>query len=443
VHGVAALGVAEAVALDGLGEDHRRLAARGGGVGVGRVDLLVVLAAALDGADLLVREAVHERLELGDVLDPVLALHVAGGDGVELVVAVDRGLHALAEQAVPVPLEQRIPAAAPDHLDHVPVGAAEAALQLLDDLAVAAHGTVEALQVAVDHQHEVVEALAAGDVDRAEDLGLVGLAVAEEAPDPGAVRFLQAAALEVLGEARLGDRRGRRQAHGGGRQGPEVGHAPRVRVGRQAAARPELAAEVGEARLGQASLEPGAGVDAGRGVGLDVERIGVLAAPEEVVEAHLQQRRRGQVGGDVAADPGARVLRLQDHGRRVPADQVLQALLELDGAGIARLGGDRDGVDVGRVERRLLQHQPRARGVLLQAPEQFSTALLALLAQRHLEGVEPLADLLGPGIGGGVGLGRHGASPLGSLGPAAIIEAAARITCCGCRRRISTPARVS
>ena len=55
-------------------------------------------------------------------------------------------------------------------------------LELLDDLAVAAHRAVEALQVAVDDEDEVVELLPAGQRQGAERLGLVALAVAEEAP---------------------------------------------------------------------------------------------------------------------------------------------------------------------------------------------------------------------------------------------------------------------
>ena len=60
----------------------------------------------------------------------------------------------------------------------VPAGAAEERLELLDDLAVAAHGAVEALQVAVDDEDQVVEAFAAGQRDRAQRFGFVGLAVA-------------------------------------------------------------------------------------------------------------------------------------------------------------------------------------------------------------------------------------------------------------------------
>ena len=92
------------------------------------------------------------------------------GAAVELVVlvlAVADLVHALLQDAVHVARQQRIPAAAPDHLQHVPVRAAERTLQLLDDLAVAPDGPVEALQVAVDHQHQVVELLACRDVDGA------------------------------------------------------------------------------------------------------------------------------------------------------------------------------------------------------------------------------------------------------------------------------------
>ena len=71
---------------------------------------------------------------------------------------------------------------APHDLDDVPAGAAEQALELLDDLAVAAHRAVEALQVAVDDEDQVVELFPAGERHAGEALGLVHLAVAGEAP---------------------------------------------------------------------------------------------------------------------------------------------------------------------------------------------------------------------------------------------------------------------
>ncbi len=87
------------------------------------------------------------------------------------------------EQAVVVGLDQRVPVAAPDHLDDVPAGAAERPFEFLDDLAVAAHRAVEPLQVAVDDEDQIVELLARGQRDGAERLGLVALAVAQEGPD--------------------------------------------------------------------------------------------------------------------------------------------------------------------------------------------------------------------------------------------------------------------
>ncbi len=72
--------------------------------------------------------------------------------------------------------------------------------------------------------------------DRAERFGLVGLAVAEEGPDLGVRRLLQAAIFEVAVEAGLVDRHDRPEAHRHRRELPEVGHQPGMRIGRQAPA---------------------------------------------------------------------------------------------------------------------------------------------------------------------------------------------------------------
>ena len=117
----------------------------------------------------------------------------AGLDDVLLVLAVDDLVHALDEEAGVVRLDERVPVAAPDDLDDVPAGAAEGGLQLLDDLAVAAHRAVEALEVAVDDEDQVVELLAGGEGDGAQGLRLVGLAVAEEGPDLAVLGVAQAA----------------------------------------------------------------------------------------------------------------------------------------------------------------------------------------------------------------------------------------------------------
>ena len=101
-------------------------------------------------------------------------------------------------------------------------------------------------------------------------------------------RRLQPAIFEVAHEARLIDRHDRAEAHRHRRVFPEVGHQPRMRVRRQAAARLQLAAEVLEMRLVDAPFEIGARVDARRRVTLEkdhVRRRRLRLPAEEVVEA--------------------------------------------------------------------------------------------------------------------------------------------------------------
>src|SRR5690606_39266488 len=99
-----------------------------------------------------------------------------------------------------ITLEQRIPVGAPDYLDHVPAGTGEHTLELIDDPAVATHRTIEPLQVAVDHEDQVVELLAGGERQRASGLGFIHLAVAEEAPDLAIAGGEQLPVLEIAHE---------------------------------------------------------------------------------------------------------------------------------------------------------------------------------------------------------------------------------------------------
>ena len=123
----------------------------------------------------------------GILVEEVLAVEAAVGGGIGLELAVDRLVQPLEQHAVVVAREERIPVRAPQQLDHVPAGAGEQALELLDDRAVAAHRAVEALQVAVDDEDQVVEPFARGERQPGERLGLVHLAVADECPDLAAL----------------------------------------------------------------------------------------------------------------------------------------------------------------------------------------------------------------------------------------------------------------
>ena len=301
---------AQAVALDGVRQDDRRLPRVLAGGLVGGVDLAVVVPAALERPDLVVGHLLDERLGPRVAAEEVLADERAVLGPERLEVAVGRRVHQVDERAVLVGVEQGVPLAAPDDLDDVPAGAAELRLELLDDLAVAAHRAVEPLQVAVDDEREVVQALLAGQLEHAAGLGLVHLAVAEERPDVLLAGVLDAAQVQVPVGPRLVDRRRRAEAHRDGRELPQVRREARVRVGRQAAARVrQLLAEPVELVLGQAALEERAGVDAGGGVALEVDLVaaaGVVLAAEEVVEAHLGERRDRRVRRDVPADADRR-----------------------------------------------------------------------------------------------------------------------------------------
>ena len=223
-------GFTHAVALDRLGQNHGRLPLMLHRGRVGGVYLVRVVAAAVQAPDVVVGHVGHQLQQLGILAEEVLA-HVGAVLRFEgLVFAVHRLFHAFQQQAVLVLRQQRIPVAAPDHLDHVPAGAAEICLQLLDDLAVAAHRPVEPLQVAVDDEDEVVQPFARRQRNRSQRFGLVHLAVAHESPHLAPVRIEDAAIAQVLHEARLIDGRDRSQAHGHRGELPEIRHQPGMRI---------------------------------------------------------------------------------------------------------------------------------------------------------------------------------------------------------------------
>jgi hypothetical protein len=153
-----------------------------------------------------------------------------------LEIAVDGFLHALTQQTPAVARQQRIPIRAPDDLDDVPAGAAEHRFELLDDLAVAAYRAIEALQIAVDYEDQVVQPLTGGQRQRSQRLGLVHLAVAEEGPHFAPAGVQNVPMVQIAHKPRLGDGHHRGQSHGHGRELPETRHQPGVRVGSQALA---------------------------------------------------------------------------------------------------------------------------------------------------------------------------------------------------------------
>ncbi len=385
-------------ALDRLRQDDRRLPLVRLGRRVGRVDLAVVVATAPEVQDLVVGHVLDHVPQPRVVAEEVLADVRARLRGVRLELTVRGGVQLVDQDARAVLRQQRVPGAVPDQLDDVPAGAPELRLQLLDDLAVAAHRAVEALEVAVDHEGQVVQALAGRDGELAQRLRLVHLAVAQVGPDVRLGGVGDAARLHVAVHPRLVDRPERAEAHRDGRELPEVRHQPRVRVaGQPVRGLRLLLAEGVELRLAQPVQQVRAGVDPRGRVPLEEDLVAAVAlvlAPEEVVEAHVVQGGGGREGGDVTADADPRPLRPRDHHGRVPAGRVEDLAFDLLVAGEERLVLRGDRVHVVRAAH--LRHRDALLPRAFDEPEhQIAGPLTAALVDGGVEGVQPFLGLLG------------------------------------------------
>lgn len=212
----------------------------------------------------------------------------------------------------------------------------------------------------------------------------------------GGVR--DAAGLHVAVHPRLEDRAQRAEAHGDGRELPEVGHRAGVRVaGQSVRVLRLLLAEAVELPLGEAVQHEGACVDARRGMALEEDLVAAVAlvlAAEEVVEAHVVEGGGGGEGGDMAADADAWALGPRDHDRGVPAGRVEDLALDLLVAREERLVLGGDGVDVIRAAHLGHGHALLA-GPLDQAQHQIPGSLPAALVDGGIEGIEPLLGLFG------------------------------------------------
>ena len=401
VGGVARLDLGpERPTLDGLRQDRRRGPDLFCRRLVGGVELAVVVAATRQRLQLRVRQVLDELAQARIGAEEVLADIGAGLGGEGLEIAVEGRVHLVEEHSVHVPRQQLVPAPPPDDLDHVPAATAQQRLQLLDDLAVAPDGPVEALQIAVDDEGQVVQALARRQAERGPRLGLVELAVADEGPHPRLGRVGKLAVHEIAIEARLVDGRQRAEAHRDGRELPPVGHEPGVRVAGQTVAT-DLEAVVVELFIVEPALDIGAGIDSRRGVTLEEDLVAGSAvglAAEEVVEAHLVEGGRAGKGREVTADAGLAGVRPRDHDGCVPADVTANPSFEVLVAGEPGLGPGWDRVDVGARdggrEADLVGPRP-----LQQFHQQELGTRPAAGFDDGIEGVQPLCGLLRINIG--------------------------------------------
>ncbi len=112
----------------------------------------------------------------------MLANVAARLDYVFLIFTINDFSHSLHKNAILVFCKQRIPIASPNHFDYVPTGPAKCRFQLLDNFPVAAHGSIEPLQIAVDDKNEIIESLPGSQCDRAQRFRLIRLSVTQKGP---------------------------------------------------------------------------------------------------------------------------------------------------------------------------------------------------------------------------------------------------------------------
>lgn len=137
--------LSHAESLDRFHQDHGRLTFVPTGRGKGSVNLSRVMTAPAQLPEIPIAHTIDQGCQVG-IVPEYLFLQVVGAAGVDgLEVTVDHGTELLQQQPLFVPLQDRIPLTAPDQLYYIPTRAPEPAFQLLNNLAVATHRTIEPL----------------------------------------------------------------------------------------------------------------------------------------------------------------------------------------------------------------------------------------------------------------------------------------------------------
>ena len=363
-----------------------------------RVNLPVVVTATLELPNVIIGEVLDHfqsaRVATKEVLPNVGATLCLIG----LIVAIGRAIHQVPKCALGIGLQERIPLATPDDLDHIPASAAEEAFELLDNLSVSTDWSIQTLQVAVDDEGQVVEIVVSGELQGTTALHLVHFAIAQECPDVLLAGVFDAAVVEVAVELCLVNRVDRSKAHGDGGELPEVRHQPRVGVGGQSTTRVRLLLTETIELVGAPSpLGVSPRIHTGGCVTL-VENLvattGVVSASEEVVVTHLIECRGRCVGGDVTTDRNPGTLGPVHGDGRIPANPGTVATLDFlvtgkvgfvlcgNGVQVVRSGNHRD-------------TQVEFFGALEQAEHDFSRSLVTRLSNDRVERFPPFRGLGG------------------------------------------------
>ena len=179
---LALTGGAHAKAFFGLRKNHRRCAAVIRCRMIGRVNLAQIMATAFESIDFFVSERGTDGLQARALTKEMFAIErtIIRCEGLQL--SVDCAVECINEFTVGIARKQRIPVRAPQEFDDIPASATKQRLEFIDDVTIAAHRSIETLQVTVDNEDEVIEFFARGQRERGERFGFIHLAITEHAP---------------------------------------------------------------------------------------------------------------------------------------------------------------------------------------------------------------------------------------------------------------------
>ena len=120
------------------------------------IELAIIMATALECPNLLIAP-ISNHCGCTRIATKELLAYICAALGFKcLVIAIGSAIHEFKECAIAIHRKEFVPFATPNHLNNVPAGATKDCFELLNNLSVTAHWTIEALQVAVNNKGEVI-----------------------------------------------------------------------------------------------------------------------------------------------------------------------------------------------------------------------------------------------------------------------------------------------
>ena len=152
---------------------------------------------------------------------------------------------------------------APDNFNHVPARTSENAFQLLNNFAISTNRPIEALQVAINHENQIVETFSSCLSYSPQRFGFIHLSIAKKGPDFAIIVVQQPPIGQVFHKVSLINGLYRPKPHGNRGKLPVIWHQPRMWIRRKSIAF-DFIAKVVELCFIQAALDKRPGINAGR-----------------------------------------------------------------------------------------------------------------------------------------------------------------------------------